>query len=403
MFKNREEYLEMRNAMMLDAEQLLNDGKTEDADAKMEEVKNLDNAYEKFANTQANLRALAGAPPVAAPVNTGNARTGLDGTEEDMTNSMAYRKAFMNYVLSGKAIPAELTNAGSETTTTTEGGATIPTTLVQQIIEKMEALGMILPLVTRTAYKGGVAIPVSLVKPTAQWVAEGADATGTKMDVKSSGMITFGYFKLKCKVAITLEMSEMAIPAFERMLVNNVSEAMTKALEQAIISGDGSGKPKGILAETAPEGQNIDVAKAKSFEYSTLVKAEASLPLAYESNAVWVMTKQTFMSFIGMVDSNGQPIARVDHGITGKPERTLLGRTVICNDYMTSVDAALTKDTVVAFLFDLKQYVLNTNMGVTMTKYIDEESDDRITKAVMLVDGKVVDKNSLVTITKKIA
>ena len=28
-------------------------------------------------------------------------------------------------------------------------------------------------------------------------------------------------------------------------------------------------------------------------------------------------------------------------------------------------------------------------------------TDDLVTKAVMLVDGKVVDKNSLVTITKK--
>jgi HK97 family phage major capsid protein len=81
----------------------------------------------------------------------------------------------------------------------------------------------------------------------------------------------------------------------------------------------------------------------------------------------------------------------------------LLGRTVIVNDYMTSVDATLTSDTVVAFLFDFKQYVLNTNLGVTMTKYTDEETDDKITKAVMLVDGKVVDKNSLVTITKKSA
>ena len=38
------------------------------------------------------------------------------------------------------------------------------------------------------------------------------------------------------------------------------------------------------------------------------VDAEAKLPLAYENDAVWFMTKKTFMDFVGMVDE--QPIAR---------------------------------------------------------------------------------------------
>ena len=49
-------------------------------------------------------------------------------------------------------------------------GAVIPTTILNKIIEKMEAVGMILPLVTRTAYKGGVSIPTSTAKPVASWV-----------------------------------------------------------------------------------------------------------------------------------------------------------------------------------------------------------------------------------------
>ncbi len=33
------------------------------------------------------------------------------------------------------------------------------------------------------------------------------------------------------------------------------------------------------------------------------------------------MTKYTFMNcFVGMVDAEGQPIARVTYGISGKPE-----------------------------------------------------------------------------------
>lgn len=37
-------------------------------------------------------------------------------------------------------------------------------------------------------------------------------------------------------------------------------------------------------------------------------------------------------------------------------------------------------------------------MGVK--KYEDNETDDQVTKGIMLVDGKVVDKNSLVVLEK---
>ena len=115
----------------------------------------------------------------------------------------------------------------------------------------------------------------------------------------------------------------MALPVFETTFINNVVEAMTKALELSIISGTGSGQPKGILKETVAEGQNIDVAAGGKLEYQTLIAAEASLPLAYENGAVWFMTKKTFMSFVGMVDTNGQPIARVNYGINGQADRSL--------------------------------------------------------------------------------
>jgi len=67
---------------------------------------------------------------------------------------------------------------------------------------------------------------------------------------------------------------------------------------------------------------------------------------------------------------------------------------------MSSFAVTMASDTVVAFLFNPKDYVLNTNYQMTVKKYEDNETDDMVTKAIMLVDGKVVDKNSLVTVTK---
>lgn len=324
---------------------------------------------------------------------------GGDGGNEpqDKYGSMEYRKAFMQYVCRGVAIPAEY--RADAVSTTTDVGATIPTTVLNQIVEKLESTGMILALVTRTAYKGGVSIPVSTVKPTATWVNEGAGSDKQKKNIAKDGMITFAYHKLRCAVAVSLEVDTMAISAFETLLINNIVEAMTKALEQSIIDGDGAGKPKGILAETPAAGQEIESAAPA---YADLIAAAAALPQAYENGAVWCMSKKTFMQYYGLTDNNGQPIGRVNYGIAGKPERTLLGRPVVCCDYVTSFAASLEAGKKFAFLFNFKDYVLNTNYAMGVKKYEDNDTDDMVTKGIMLVDGKVVDKNSLVVI-KKIA
>jgi HK97 family phage major capsid protein len=406
-FKDYNDYMTQRNALMGEAKTLLDDGKIEEYNAKANEVKELDDAWDKQTKAMANYNALNNAPK---PVNIMTANVNVPGgqpvasvnmggaaTETDVYDSMEYRKAFMNYVMNGAKIPANLQNTDASTKTG-DVGSVIPTTIMQKIVEKMESTGMILPLVTKTSYPAGVTIPTSSVKPVASWVAEGTTSDKQK---KPTGTITFTHFKLRCAVSMSLETSVMTLGIFETALINSVAEAMAKAPEQSILTGDGTTQPKGILTETVVEGQNVDIAASADPTYSTLTDAEAALPLAYESKAVWCMTKKTFMKFIGMVDSSKQPIARVNYGINGRPERTLLGRTVVLNDYMTSLGATITKDTVVAFLFNFEDYVLNTNYAVTVKRYEDNDTEDQVTKAIMLADGKVVDKNSLVTVTKK--
>lgn len=305
---------------------------------------------------------------------------------ENMFETVEYRSAFRNYVLKGESLPVEM-----RSTTTAEAGAVIPQNVLNRVIDKLTANGMILDLVTRTAYQGGVSIPVGSVKPTASWVAEGA---GSAKQKKAIGHIVFAYNKLRCAVAVSLEMNTMSLSAFENAIVNNISEAMTVALEQAIVSGDGAGKPKGILTETPA----AEVTAAK-IEYKTLTKAEAALPIEHENNAVWVMTKKTFMNFIEMVDTQGQPIARVNYGVSGQPERTLLGRKVVLCNYLNSFEAAAAGDTF-AFLFDFSNYILNTNFQIAIKKYEDNETDDIVTKAILVADGKVVDASSLVVLKK---
>ena len=302
---------------------------------------------------------------------------------KDIFSTVEYRQAFMNYALKGEAIPTEYRSAGI--TKTTDVGAVIPSTVLNTIIEKIEATGMILPLVTRTAVKGGVSIPTSSVKPVATWVAEGAGSTKQK---KSTGTITFAYHKLRCAVAVTLETDLMALSAFEAALISNVVEAMVKSLEQSIITGTGSGQPKGILTETPADGQEI----TKALSYAVLCELEGALPFEYETGAKWCMSKKTFMEIQALVDSNGQPVARTNYGVSGRPERTILGRDVVINNYLP--------EETTLFLFNFKDYILNTNYQIGVKKYEDNETDDIVTKAIVIADGKVVDVNSLVVLKK---
>lgn len=398
---NKEMYLAKREELTNQAQELINQGKLDEANVKMEEVKGLDNQFEESSKAQANLNALSKGNQVVDITNSGSLPKGskvIDSVNnviaDDMYNSTEYRKAFMNYAVKGEAIPGQFMNT-DQTTKTTDIGAVIPTTVLEKIIEKLEATGMILPLITRTAIKGGVTVPTSAVKPVATWVAEGV---GSDKQKKTTGTITFAYHKLRCAVAVSFETDLMALSVFETVLINNVVEAMTKALEQSIISGDGSGKPKGILTETPNEGQAL---QASELSYDLLIEAESALPLEYEANAVYCMTKKTFMAYQAIKDSSGQPIARINYGIGGKPERTLLGRPVVLCNYLDSFSATLEASKVFAFLFNFKDYVLNTNYNMGIKKYEDNDTDDLVTKAIMIADGKVLVKDSLVTIAKK--
>lgn len=403
---NRQQYEAKRNQLLQEAQNLIDQGKAEEANAKMEEVRTLDNQWESIAKAQANFNALNAEPRPLMVLGQGGEMANMSGItpreeqaeeEQNIYDSVEYRRAFMNYVIKGTPIPAKFTNA-SETTKTGDVGSVISPVVINRIVEKMESMGMILPMVTKTAFAAGATVPTSNVKPVATWVAEGGTSDKQK---KKTGSLDIKGYKLRCAISMTLETTVMTLDIFETMFVKSVSEAMVKAQEQAIISGDGNGKPKGVLAETAVEGQNVDIDASANPTYKTLVDAEAALPMAYENGAVWNMTKKTFMSFIGMVDDKKQPIARVNYGIDGKPERTLLGRRVVLNDYMTSIATSLEADTVVAFLFDWSDYMFNTNYAMRVKSYEDNDTEDQITKAVMICDGKVIDKNSLVTVTKK--
>lgn len=316
--------------------------------------------------------------------------------EMEIYETEEYRNAFMGYVMRGAAMPVEF--RANANTKQDDVGAIIPTTTLNKILEKLTSYGRIIPLVNQTNYKTGLAIPIANIKPTATWTDEGKTSDNQKETLGAS--ITFNAFKLRCAVSVSLEVEVKAWSAFENMLVKHLAEAMAVALEEAIINGDGNKKPTGLLKDAAA-GVKVTGDKAT---YQLLTDAEGELDEAYEEGPKWYMTKKTFMKFMGMVDENGQPIARTNYGVDGKQERTLLGRSVVVIPYLKTLGSTNIADgDVFAFLFDFKNYTVNTAYNIGVKIYEDNETDDIVRKSIMLVDGKPTDTNGLVKLAYKAA
>lgn len=309
--------------------------------------------------------------------------------------NLEYRNAFMEFVLRGTPIPEEL--RADANTKTGDVASVIPNHLVDQIIEKFDNVGMIFSLINKTSYAAGVTIPTSSLKPVATWVAEGA---GSDRQKKTTGSVVFTYHKLRCEISMSMEVGTMALAAFEKKFVENVAKAMVYAIENAVINGNGSGQPTGILASTAPTGQALEITGGV-VTYADLCAWEAAIPEEYEATAKWCMSKKTFMTIMAITDQDGQPVARVNYGINGKIERTILGREVVlASKYMPAL--AATTANKFAFAYDFSDYTLNTIYDMGISKKQDWETEDLLTKAVMSVDGKPVSLESLVTVANKV-
>ena len=130
-------------------------------------------------------------------------------------------------------------------------------------------------------------------------------------------------------------------------------------------------------------------------------KVFAKIPKAYR-NGVFVMAQSTFDAHIdAMVDTTGQPIGRVNYGIDGGEVYRFGGKTVetVEPTLIPDFDTAEAGD-VVAIFCNFNDYVVNTNMQMTTTRWVDNNSNEIKNKALMFVDGKLADPNGVIIIKK---
>lgn len=316
----------------------------------------------------------------------------------DRHDTPEYRSAFMEYVCRGVEIPAELRT--DVVTGVVEASAVIPTSLMNEIIAKMDTYGNVYKLIRKLNVQGGIAIPVLSLKPEAAWVGEGkSDSQKIKADEK----ITFAYFGVECKIAQTLLANVVTLEAFQALFVPLATEAIVKAVEIAIFKGNGTSQPQGIFTDKRIPKENIITMTPSEFTSwdGWHKKVKAKMKKAYR-NGAFFMNQSTFDGYIdGMVDKNGQPLGRTNYGINGEETYRFMGKDIetVEDNMIASWDDAAKGD-VVAVFFKGTDYAVNTNMQMTTVKWVDHDTNEVKNKCIMIVDGKLIDPNGVLIIKK---
>lgn len=318
---------------------------------------------------------------------------------EDKYSTLEYRKAFMKFCTTGEVSQELRANA---TTTTGDISAVVPSTILNEVIKKVTSYGQIFSRVRMLNIKGGVTVPILSLKPTATWIGE--ENSSERQKVKANENIAFSYYGLECKVSTSLLSDTVSLPGFENTITDLIVEAMTKALDLAILKGTGTSQPMGIINDKrVPEKQIVTIKPEEIKEWSAWKrKIFAKMPLSYKGGAVFFMASGTFEGYIdGMTDTTGQPIGRVNYGIVNGPQEIFGGKSVIQveDDILSPYDDAADGE-VIAVYCNLKNYGFNSNMQMLMYRYFDNDKNEWVDKGILIADGKLIDPYGVVIIKK---
>lgn len=293
-------------------------------------------------------------------------------------DSAEYRQAWLKKLM-GKELDVEERDAITAT-------AAIPTETMNMVIHKLE-LNPIIAAIDVSYIPGNISFPVEDSVADANWVEMATAATDSADALRA---VTLGAYKLIKTVSITADVQAMAIPAFEAWLTSRLANKIEKAVDAAILTGNGSNKPTGILQTLTTASGTWASTGLVWKDIATII---GKLGSQYRAGAKFVMDSNLFFgSIVGMVDNNKQPVVKLAD-TEGPAAYRLVGYPVIVDDNCTSDN----------ILFgDLKAYKFNfaKSPEVSSDDSVEFRTGNRVYRAMALADGKLADTNAIVRYKK---
>ena len=270
--------------------------------------------------------------PVNQPL-TGRPASGSSGKEKTGRASEEYKANFWNAMRSKVPLPS-VVNALEEGTDS-EGGYLVPDEYERTLVEALEEENVFRQLanVIRTS-SGDRKIPVVATKGTASWIDE--EGAYTESD-DSFGQVSIGAYKVGTMIKVSEELLNDSVFDLESYIAKEFARRIGAKEEEAFFTGDGSGKPLGVLAATGGAETGVTSASSTAITADELMDLFYSLKSPYRKKAVWVLNDSTIKAVRKLKDSTGQYLWQPSL-MAGTPD-TLLGRPVKTSAYMPVIAA----------------------------------------------------------------
>ena len=311
-----------------------NDGmlSAEDAatyDSMEADVVNLGREIERLERQSAIDRELS--QPVGKPL-TARPEPGADqgktGTATD-----EYKAAFWR-TMRAKSVPHEVLNA-LQVGVESEGGYLAPDEYQRTLIEALEEQNIFRQLAhVISTSSGDRKIPVVASKGTASWIDE--EAAYPESD-DSFGQVSIGAYKLATMLKVSEELLNDSVFDLPSYIAREFARRIGAAEEEAFFTGNGTGKPTGVLNATGGAETGVTAASATAITMDEVMDLYYSLRAPYRRNAVFIMNDSTIKAIRKLKNGNGDYLWQPSL-TAGQPD-TLLGRPVYTSSYMPAIAA----------------------------------------------------------------
>ena len=330
--------------------------------------------------------------PVNAPI-----FTNPKAEEEDKvgTASKAYKKAFFNNMRS-KVVRPDVQDA-LQVGTDSEGGYLVPDEFEKTLVEALEEENIFRKLahVIRTS-SGDRKIPVVATKGSASWV----DEEGVIPDSDDSfGQVSIGAYKLGTLIKVSNELLNDSVFNLEAYVSKEFGRRCGAKEEESFFTGDGTGKPTGILHATLGAETGVTTVGATAITADEVIDLFYSLRAPYRKRAVWILNDSTVKAIRKLKDANGNYLWQP--ALTAGTPDTILGRPVYTSAYVPSIAAG--NKTII--FGDLSYYWVADRQGRTFKKLSElyATTDQTGFMATQRVDGKLILREAVKVLVQKAA
>lgn len=241
---------------------------------------------------------------------------------ESKTTDTAYKNAFFEHLHTG--LTSNVLKKGSEGA----GGYLVPDTYEAELVQALRNKNLMRRLGTIISTTSNLKIPVVDAHGEAFWVEEGESYSFTN---ESFGQIEIDAYKLAVAILVSDEMLEDSGIDLEAYIKSSFADALGDAEEEAFLTGNGKGKPVGIIHQTEAA---LEVDTLSSITLDDVIDLEYSLKQPYRKNAVFIMSEEAYLHLRKIKTFNGK-LAWEPSLTEDEPEK-LLGRTVFVTKYLNS-------------------------------------------------------------------